>query len=44
MGLRAHWASQKSPKFWNQMPGKLKAIRAMLEAEQANKKNDKNLK
>ena len=28
--------------LWNEMPGKVKAMRTMLEAEKANKKNDKN--
>jgi arylsulfatase A-like enzyme len=30
--------------LWNEMPGKVKALRVLLEAEKANKKNDKNLK
>ena len=30
--------------LWNEMPGKVKALRVLLEAEKANKKNDRNLK
>ena len=30
--------------LWNEMPAKVKALRVLLEAEKANKKNDKNLK
>ena len=30
--------------LWNEMPGKVKALRVLLEAEKANKKNDRNLR